>query len=492
VLLLTVFALSPPARAGDNFHEPGAVIVNITERDLNRILQGTFRSSGGPRFEGTQERGSKSTSDLHYLAELSEPVLHLGEDGDSEFGLDILQAEFYIGRLEWKFGKRTAHCEDLGVVIDPAQPIPVRLALRFAIQDWDLRILPLGVWMPDPRPSFQLIKPSRCENTRLPKWLLWWLGKSRLKNHFARLDDILLAKAHRSAEKLNRGEGLLRRHLQIDAINGGGETRDIYLYPQSLDTSRGSLFVVLDGASLPENGTAVGSAQPVERFSENSYVALSESFLNSVLDLKFSGAGALRKPGGNFQRMLGSRSGNALIPGLRHVESKDRLYVSFAFHSAPRVDVATVHAADSRVDPSLEKARAEDPGHRVLLRIHLSDIELHIWEGRDEDRSLVGTMRIESGTVGVAPFLNILGGISFETVENEWVITSRGTEFNEPLLSATLQELVFGEMFETRYDPVWRDAFRIADTSFVPRGLASVADYLVIELGSASSSHAKR
>ena len=117
---------------------------------------------------------------------------------------------------------------------------------------------------------------------------------------------------------------------------------------------------------------------------------------------------------------------------------------------------------------------------------------MHIWEGRDEDRSLVGTLRIESGTVGVAPFLNILGGISFETVENEWVITSRGTEFNEPLLSATLQELVFGEMFETRYDPVWRDAFRVANTSFVPRGLASVADYLVIELGGASSSHAKR
>ena len=45
-----------------------------------------------------------------------------------------------------------------------------------------------------------------------------------------------------------------------------------------------------------------------------------------------------------------------------------------------------------------------------------------------------------------------------------------------------LQEMVFGEMFETRYDPLWRDAFRVGDTEFVPQGFTSVPGYLVIEL----------
>jgi hypothetical protein len=43
---------------------------------------------------------------------------------------------------------------------------------------------------------------------------------------------------------------------------------------------------------------------------------------------------------------------------------------------------------------------------------------------------------------------------------------------------------VFGEVFETHYDPLWGDALKVGDTRFGPRYFRSIGGYLVVELGS--------
>jgi hypothetical protein len=101
-----------------------------------------------------------------------------------------------------------------------------------------------------------------------------------------------------------------------------------------------------------------------------------------------------------------------------------------------------------------------------------------IWEGD----SLLGTLEIESSRLAVAPYLSAAGGISFDVIENEWRLSSRGIEFDEETLAAVFQELFFGEMFETRYDPVGRESFELGETKFNPRYFSLLGQHLVIGL----------
>src|SRR5947209_4644257 len=48
-------AIASQSADGGSFHEPEAVVVNVTESDLNTILKGSVRSLGGPLFEGTSQ-----------------------------------------------------------------------------------------------------------------------------------------------------------------------------------------------------------------------------------------------------------------------------------------------------------------------------------------------------------------------------------------------------------------------------------------------------
>jgi hypothetical protein len=124
-----------------------------------------------------------------------------------------------------------------------------------------------------------------------------------------------------------------------------------------------------------------------------------------------------------------------------------------------------------------------------VIRVLLSNIELRLWKGGNEnvEPDLIGTLAIDSGVVAVVPFLSTIGGVSFALVENDWKLSSSGIEFNEALFAATLQELVFGEAFGTRSDPMWGNALTVGDTRFEPRYFRSLGGYLVVELGSSKS-----
>jgi hypothetical protein len=117
-----------------------------------------------------------------------------------------------------------------------------------------------------------------------------------------------------------------------------------------------------------------------------------------------------------------------------------------------------------------------------MVRLRLSNAEIRLWDGGDEEPAVLGTLRVDSAVVGLLPFPNRLGGISFATVENDWELSSTGIEFDEELLAATLQELVFGEAFETRYRPLWSDALQVGGARFEPSSFRSLGGYLVVEL----------
>ena len=97
-------------------------------------------------------------------------------------------------------------------------------------------------------------------------------------------------------------------------------------------------------------------------------------------------------------------------------------------------------------------------------------------DGRDR---VLGSLEIASGRLVVAPERNVLGGISFRVVENEWSARSTGIEFDDELFAATLEELIFGAVFETSYQPLFRK-LTLADTAFAPRSFEIAGDYLVI------------
>ena len=70
----------------------------------------------------------------------------------------------------------------------------------------------------------------------------------------------------------------------------------------------------------------------------------------------------------------------------------------------------------------------------------------------------------------------------FSSPSDDWRVSSRGIEFDEQILAATFQELFFGEIFETSYEPVGRNSFDVGDTSFEPRYFSLVGHHLVIGL----------
>ena len=183
------------------FHEPNAVLINISEADLNRIARDAFREQFGTRVEGASSDSSRGVQDLRYEAVFSEPVLKLDTEGGVRINLDLLQAELRIGRLEHKFMRRMASCDGAGVNVDPDRPVEVALDFRFQVEDHDLYIVPESVTIGNTK-GFRLVKPTSCQKTGLPKWLVWWIGKGQLRRKINKLDELLLAKAQSGAAAL--------------------------------------------------------------------------------------------------------------------------------------------------------------------------------------------------------------------------------------------------------------------------------------------------
>jgi len=473
-LLLLAFTPSPAEEPG--LHEPNAVLVNLTETDLNLVLRELFASAGGPHLTGHAERVSKGMFDLSYEADLSVPELTLDPDGRVSLALAIEKADARIGRLERRMGKRTVRCENAGIAVDPDRPLEMSFDLRFAIEDDGLRVVPESVRLDDARTDFRLIKPSRCENAPLPRWLLWWIGKPKLRRRVAQLDDLLLDRVRSGADGLNGPSGLLAKSWQ------GSDGETFRLFPRSVDTGGGSLLLTLAGATDEAAFPPADDPAWVAGRRSGSFLALSGAFLDRLAASTFpEGALDPHEPNRPLRKLLGSSSFYTLVPGLRGTDTSE---LSFTMRlRPPRITLRRASVEEAGIDPTLLGEPAGDDEPRAVLGLELNGVELAIWRERDGEQVELGALTIESGRIAVVPFFNRLGGISFELLENEWRLSSRGVEFNENVFAATLQELVFGEMFETRFEPLARGALHVGDAELSGRGFRVIDGYLVIEIG---------
>lgn len=464
--VLLCLAAAPAIGSEAPFFEPNAVLINITEEDLNRIALDAFHAKGASTIEGERQRLSRGLSELHYRAGLSEPILTLGRDGRLRLDFDILEGELKIGSLERKLLMRRMHCEDAAVSVDPDEPVALTLALRLAIEDHRLQLVPEEVRLANTR-GFRLQKPARCRNNPLPEFLLWWIGKGRLRRKIEKLDDVLLAKARDGAAALNEDQSMLAGYWQV-----GEDRKTVYLYPHTIDTSRRSLLIGLAGASPLPRTAAAPLPGWVSTRSDRSFIGLSESFLNFALRAAFREIdGRPREPSGGLRKLFRSEAVHALIPGLRGIASREALRIGLAFHATPRIEIA---AAD--------EIAGSAGGQGAVIRIELSDMEVILWESDGENERWLGSADIDSARIAVAPYYNVLGGVSFHAIENAWQVSSRGIEFDEQVLAAIFQELFFGEIFETRYEPVGRGTFDVGETRFDPRYFSLVGNHLVIGL----------
>ena len=445
------------AAAGPPFHDPNAVVVNFTEADLNSVLLDAFHAAGGPSFTGMQQKVSSSMTGLHYAAEFREPVLALGPDGAMRLSFGIERADLRLDQIEGKLAGTSIRCEGIGARLDPSRPLDVSLDLEVMLENHDVRIVPHGAVLSDARHAFQLIKP-RCSSTLVPTFLLWWVGKPRLKKQLDDLDELLLASVRRSVAQLDeREDGLLHRRLPVGS-------RELLVYPRLLDTGHGSIWMALGGAGAQDDLAPATDAPPPPSLSaarSGSWLAVSESTANAVLQLVYGDwARPTARPHGTLRKVFQSHAVMALVPGLRQMDDREELGWGVRFGSVPRIEF-------------------RQERDRPLVELHLTGVELEIARGEEP----LGTLTIDRGTIGAVPRANPLGGITLEVVRNEWQVSSRGIEFNQPLLAATIQELIFGELFATRYEPLARGALTVAETRFEPTGFAVVDGYLVIDLG---------
>jgi hypothetical protein len=118
-----------------------------------------------------------------------------------------------------------------------------------------------------------------------------------------------------------------------------------------------------------------------------------------------------------------------------------------------------------------------------MIHVLLSGMEIHVRKREGGRTTLLGTVHVDSGRLTVIPFANVLGGVSFKIVENEWHVSSKGLEFDEDLVASTLQELTFGKIFATSYAPLLLNALHLGGTEFLPQSFTVNGSYLVIGLG---------
>lgn len=463
-------AAEPPA----SYSESAAVLFNVSERDLNRIVVDSFRKNGGPRFEGKKERVSPSVAGLRYRALFSDPVIRLGKDGTARVLLNIMDASLRIGRLERNIAGVQARCEDAGLEVDPGRPLSVEVALDLTIENFALRVIPKRVEIPEAGERLRLVEPARCENTLLPRWFLWGLGEPYLRRSFGNLDEVILRRARASAARLEKKESLLTDGWHFPRGHRDDPAARLHLFPETLDMSGGSLLVGLTAASTRPTPRAapprrLDADQPLP---SGSFLGLSESFMNEVARRVTADTSRPdRKSNSNVRRLRASDAVYALLPGLRKVDSKDKISFEVSFPSAPRFEFRR-----------FDEPGAAASGSGALIRVFLSGMEINVRKAEGGKTTLLGTVHVDSARMALVPFANVLGGISFRIVENQWTVSSHGLEVDEDLVAATLQELAFGKIFATSYEPLLLRALHLGGTEFLPQSFVVNGSYLVIGL----------
>lgn len=438
---------------------PDAALLRVSEDHLRTLVEDTLRPPGSGAIAGEGERGSDGISDLRYRVEFAPPALRLDDRGRAAVETSILDASLRIGRLERRFLSRDAYCEEFGFDVFPERPVPVALDLRFALDQHDLAIVPEAVTFTDARRGFRLVRPARCGNAGIPSWLLWWLGRSRIRDYVAGADGMVLDRLRKRSAEIKEEGGLLDRSW-----------RGLRVHPRAVETHDGALHVTL----AVTEGEAIASGLPARAPLpiEGTYLAVSEAFAHRLLARSFDRLddGA---PGesGDIRKLLASDAIGVLVPGLR-----DR-------------EVGEVVLDVSLGGPPEVRFVADEYG-RALVELTLRDARLTLTEG-DGMRTL-GSLVVTRGEIAARPYSGVLGGVSLELVRNRWRLRSSGVEFDEGILAATLTELAFGLSFETSFDPLATESFHIGRTRFAPRGFRAIDGYLVIELEPEPVSQANR
>jgi hypothetical protein len=331
------------------------------------------------------------------------------------------------------------------------------LELGLTVENGAFRVIPKSVTIPDAGERLRLVEPARCRNTGLPRWFLWWLGKPYLRRSVGNLDELVLQRARTSAARLEAKGSLLTKRWEST----------LHLFPETLDTRGGSLLFGMTAVS----GDAAAPSAPQQQlegmgpFPSGSFLGLSESFVNETARRVASKKSVSHKKStSNYRKLLASDAVYSLIPGLRKLDSKANVYFEVAFPSAPQFEFRRL-------------------GSQALIRVLLSDVAIEVRKDESGRQTLLGTLHIDSGRMGVVPFTNLLGGVSFRIVENEWQVSSSGLEFDEDLVAATLQEITFGKIFATSYEPLLARTLRVGATEFIPQSFDVTSGYLVIGLG---------
>ncbi|HXV77896.1 MAG TPA: hypothetical protein VD788_16415, partial [Candidatus Polarisedimenticolaceae bacterium] len=459
------------------FFDPNAVVVNLTEDDLNLALEDLW-SALGARFSGTREQVSSTARGLHYDGRLSTPVIDLMPDGRASVRLALEEATVRLDSVEHTLLGRRVRCEDIGADLQPDRVLDLELRLDFRLEREDLRIVPTAVDVADPDGAFRLIKPSRCRRNLIPTFMLWWIAKPFLQKQFREIDQKLLASAERGAAQLEDDDGtILRKRVDV-------EGHELVIYPRRLTTDGDALWIVAAGAS-DESHPGTTSAEPpraLGRSSARSFLAVSEPTLNAILDRAYlEWSRPTDRPSGSLRKLFQSDELLTLVPGLREVENRERLHWGIRFTSPPRVRLETLRDIDARNGDAFSLYAWSPIADQPVITLISSGIEVEIARD-DAPGEPLGVLSIDSGVVSAIPYANRLGGLSLQVVRNEWEVSSRGIRFEQRLLAATLQELIFAELFETRYEPLARGALTVGPIRFEPTGFAVAEGYLIIDL----------
>jgi hypothetical protein len=474
---LLVTALVPQAgQAGEpgQLRTPDAVVVRLTEADANRFLLGAFHAKGGPVFTGSRSNAGHGMHGLSYELRLSDPVLAMGDSGTPSLSLsfDILDADVTIDRIERKILGQQAECEGAGLYVEEGHPLNLGLDLHLVVADGDLRLVPVEARSNDARDAIHLVKPERCRNTFVPTWLLWSLGKSHLRRSVARVDRLLLDRARSAAADLAQ-DGFVREQWKV------GSTL-FRLEPQRVDTAGKALTVGFTLEPSVPGGPLAPPALPTDRSS----IAISEQLVNAAIGAAFEGLGAkARTPTGDVKRLVRSEAVLALIPGLRQLPARDSLEFQMRLSSPPHVRFSRPDSSDPRPSADAEQL-ALPTSDRAVVTIEVENVALDLLRKTKGEPEKLGTLTIDRGCVRALPYVNRINGIAFEPIENSWRMSSSGIAFDEPLLAATVQELVFGVLFETRSEPLWPHGFRVGEAHVAPQAFAAKDGYLVVTLGS--------
>jgi hypothetical protein len=213
-----------------------------------------------------------------------------------------------------------------------------------------------------------------------------------------------------------------------------------------------------------------------------SYLGISETFLNALIRARLDGTSErVYRPAGDARTLFKSEALLALIPGLRDLGPDEVVHFTIRMPRTPEIAFGTLAGATTVRDGSILDDRA------ATLNVILDDVEIGIWSTLDDATRRLGTLTIDTARVGIAPYSGVLGGVSFATIENRWKLSSTGLEVNDALFAATLQEIVFGELFETEFNPIARNAFNLGEDAIQAKFFRRLGRYLVVGLSVAET-----